>query len=110
MLVFGQKNKLEITSIIKDWWWVILCVLMSYGLHLHANQQKHQKMTILKASLSSLSFEKMRSLEYQNELKDRLDCQGDPEWIAMILMKGLGVVPEGQTKVHFQEINDNESL
>ncbi len=38
----------------------------------------------------------------QEDLETRIASQADPAWIEMVLMRELGVVPEGWLKIHFQ--------
>ena len=40
-------------------------------------------------------------LEEKEDLKLQINSQKDPAWIELTLMKGLGLVPEGQLKVYF---------
>lgn len=47
--------------------------------------------------------QKKAAIEKQEDLKLRLASQNDPAWIEMVLMRDLGVVPEGFLKVHFQK-------
>lgn len=37
----------------------------------------------------------------QEDLLREIASQNDPSWIELVLMDKLGLVPEGQTKVHF---------
>lgn len=60
------------------------------------------------AAISELSFrlqemEKIKAIAIQEreDLQLRLHSQGDPAWIEMVLMRDLGVVPEGWIKVQF---------
>lgn len=39
----------------------------------------------------------------QEDLVLQVNSQSDPEWIELTLMKGLGLVPDGQTKIVFVE-------
>lgn len=38
----------------------------------------------------------------QEDLLLQINSQSDPAWVELILMKGLGLVPEGQTKAVFE--------
>jgi len=37
----------------------------------------------------------------REELRAQIQSQSDPAWVEMILMRELGVVPEGWLKIHF---------
>lgn len=62
-----------------------------------------------KRALSELSFrleemnkEKHLALQKKDELCLRIASQDDPAWIEVVLMRDLGVVPEGWLKVYFK--------
>jgi hypothetical protein len=46
--------------------------------------------------------EKCAALQNRELLQLQIVSQSDPSWIEMILMRDLGVVPEGWLKVHFK--------
>lgn len=89
--------------LIKEWWWVGLVLIMTFAFHLHASIQKEQVVSSLKQSLSQLTLKKSELLKEKGDLELRIESQQDPEWIQMMLMKGLGVVPEGFRKVQFDD-------
>ena len=39
----------------------------------------------------------------QRDLKLQVASQSDPAWIELALIKGLGLVPEGYTKIYYKE-------
>lgn len=57
----------------------------------------------LSTRLRDMEQEKLMTSEEQSELNLRLQSETDPAWIEMTLMKELGVVPDGWTKVRFQK-------
>jgi hypothetical protein len=44
-------------------------------------------------------------MERHKDLEDRIASQNDPGWIEMVLIRELGVVPEGFLKVHFTNLS-----
>jgi hypothetical protein len=70
-------------------------------MYLHAMKKKRQVLEVLKCQLYALQSEKQFLLEEKQDLKLQINSQKDPAWIELTLMKGLGLVPEGQLKVHF---------
>ena len=56
----------------------------------------------LKLRLKQMEQEKMLAMEAHDDLLLQIQSQSDPAWIQMVLMKELGVVPDGQRKVYFQ--------
>lgn len=64
--------------------------------------------TALRKKLSDIQIEKEAALNQQQDLRLQIISQQDPAWIELTLMKGLGLVPEGQQKILFSnpKIND----
>lgn len=67
-----------------------------------------QSMRSKKEMFQACSYQLSRMEEELNELLDekeylelKIASQDDPAWIEMVLMRDLGVVPEGYLKVHF---------
>jgi Ca2+/Na+ antiporter len=81
--------------------WVILCMLCCCCVYVHAVNKKKQVVEELQHQMSALQSEKQILLEEKKDLKLQIDSQKDPAWIELTLMKGLGLVPEGQLKVYF---------
>jgi len=61
------------------------------------NQEEHQ----LRTKLNTLNLAKKEALLIQEELRQEITSQTDEAWIELTLMQHLGLVPDGQTKVHF---------
>ena len=57
----------------------------------------------LQGQLHALQNEERDATLIHQALLKQINSQGDPEWLEMVLMKGLGVAPEGQIKVLFTE-------
>ena len=56
----------------------------------------------LKFKYSSFLKQKDLIAREKNDLDLKINSQSDPAWIELVLMKELGVVPEGKIKVHFK--------
>ena len=84
-------------------WWVFLFIGACYVLYSHGTQKKNRDVAELKERLYDLELKRQCVLEVKEDLELQIRSQSDPEWIQMTLMKGLGVVPEGQTKVYFKK-------
>lgn len=68
-------------------------------------QQMHKKEKLYQSLVQrKIQLEKERAfvLTEKQELEYRLKSQSRPEWIEMVLMRSLGLVPEGQIKVYFK--------
>lgn len=66
-----------------------------------------KKVALAEASfwLEEMEKEKCLTLATQEELILKIASQSDPAWIEMILMRDLGVIPEGWLKVHFRNLS-----
>ena len=66
-------------------------------------QKKGHIYAELKRRLQGLELEKQLVLQAREDFLLQIQSQSDPAWIQMTLMKGLGVVPEGQLKIYFKK-------
>lgn len=84
-------------------WWVLLFLVTCYIAYDQAVKRKNQEVFQLQSRLNELIKLKATALSEKEDLLLRIYSQSDPEWIELILMKELGVVPSGFLKVHFQK-------
>lgn len=82
-------------------WWVILFVLGCYVCYEHGLKKKDNDFAKLQLHYFDLQKKKKFLLLQQEELSRQVNSQSDPAWVELVLMKGLGLTPEGQTKVLF---------
>jgi hypothetical protein len=47
--------------------------------------------------------EKLLACQERDELALQIASQNDPVWVELVLLRELGVVPEGYIKVHFKK-------
>lgn len=92
-----------IETLIYKSWWVFIVLALCYMLYSHSMKKKNKAYLALEKQLLELQREKQKILEEKEDLLLQIDSQNDPAWIQMMLMKELGVVPEGQLKVYFKE-------
>lgn len=85
----------------KKSWWVILFGLVCYMLLEQGLKVRNQEYAKLQAQYVELEHQKKAMLSLQQKLLLEINSQSDPDWVELVLMKGLGVVPEGQIKVFF---------
>lgn len=95
-----RRSRLFEEVILKSWW-VILFFLLCYFAYDQAVQHKSREEDKLRGKLCSLELEKKRALAVQEDLKLQIASQEDESFIELTLMRRLGLVPEGQKKVHF---------
>ncbi len=85
---------------IRSWWviaFVFACAIF-YEQGLKERDTLYQQLT---DQCLSLQKEKQEALHHQQNLQLQINSQSDLAWVELTLMKGLGLVPEGQKKVYF---------
>lgn len=87
-------------------WWVILFMLLCYGSYEQGLRQRDRDFDKLSKQHRELQDIKKYALDEQEDLRTQLNSQSDPDWIELTLIKGLGLVAEGQIKVLFTQDTD----
>jgi hypothetical protein len=85
----------------RQWWWVVSFCLITLCVYLHFIREKKNQIVELSSRKSTMQLERTLAYQERESLRLQIHSQSDPSWIEMILMQGLGVVPEGWIKVHF---------
>jgi hypothetical protein len=62
--------------------------------------QEYSKLIQLKQELFG---RRTQAIQSQKELLRKINSQSDPAYVELVLMRVLGLVPEGQTKVFFKK-------
>lgn len=86
-------------------WWVILVLILCLAFYEYEQKQRHLISSVLESKVQALQQEKLSASERYRRLSMEIDSQSDSHWIEMLLIKQLGLTPEGQTKVFFSEKN-----
>ena len=81
--------------------WMLLFIAVSLCFYCHFVSKKKNVIAFLNQQLSVLQIEKEALVQQKEDLVLQINSQSDPDWIKLTLMKGLGLVPEGQLKVYF---------
>jgi len=84
-------------------WWVWVCALFAFGLHERAVKSISEEMAILSQRAQLLSSAIAEKQASQEMLALQLASRDDPAWIELTLIRNLGLVPEGYTKIYFQD-------
>ncbi len=84
------------------WWWVMLWLLVLNVVHESSSKARKEEELRLTAQLTHLRQEKIAAISRRDDLTLQINSQSDPDWVELVLRKGLGLVPEGQVKVFFQ--------
>src|SRR3989338_3481577 len=80
-------------------WWVCLILLICYVGYNIGIKKRNNAIYDMKCKYENLLKEKQIVLNKKEDLLLKLQSQSDPDWIEMVLMKELGVVPENKIKV-----------
>jgi hypothetical protein len=88
-------------------WWVVLFILGCYMSYEHSLEKRDRDFAILHQQYMELLRKKNVLKTQQEALHRQINSQSDPAWVELILMKGLGLTPEGQTKVLFTNQMEN---
>lgn len=93
---------------VKNSWWVFVFFLVCTFLYAQASSKKNHDIFSLQCRQDVLLDQKQLIKEEKKELKLRIQSQSDPAWMEIVLIKELGVVPEGCLKVHFVRSAEDE--
>lgn len=85
-------------------WWVFAVCVVAVAIHVHFSKEKSQALQALNTRLSQMHAERLEMIRFQEDLRLQIASKDDPAWIEMVLIRELGVVPEGFLKVHFEGI------
>jgi len=88
---------------------MFLFLALCFLVYSHAMHKKDKAYRELENYLANLKVEKESLINNRDDLLLQINSQSDPSWIQLTLMKGLGVVPEGQVKVYFTK-EESESI
>lgn len=101
-----HDHRPRLTRVFEAWflksWWVILFCLGCYAAFERSSFVFHREYDRLSCRKEQLSQQHAALLDHQDNLLRQINSQSDPAWIELTLIKILGLVPEGQKKVVFQ--------
>lgn len=95
---------METNSWLRSWWWTgafCVCMIAIYG-----HKMKTQGSALREANIRLAEIERktLAALKEKEDLALTLASQSDPAWIELVLLRQMGVVPEGFLKVHFKNL------
>lgn len=82
-------------------WWVILLSILCYMWFEYESKKQEKTFLDLSNRLMELKYEKIHAQKELERLRKQINSQSDPAWVELTLIKGLGLVPEGHTKIYF---------
>lgn len=83
-------------------WWVWVCFIICFALYEQGNYILSREIQELESEIQLSSKKLLIATTRQQELKLQLGSLSDPAWIELELIQNLGVVPDGYTKIYFQ--------
>jgi hypothetical protein len=86
----------------KNRWWVVAILGVTSLVYFHGMRKKEWELQELHHRKMALEHAKKGLLEEREDLKAQIESQQDSAYVEMVLIKGLGMVPEGQHKVYFE--------
>ncbi len=95
-----KRSRLFEELILKSWW-AILFFMVCFFAYDQAAKRRDREELILQEKYQQILRAKEEASTLQEELKREIASQNDESWIELVLMQKLGLVPEGQQKVHF---------
>ena len=96
-----KTSKLFDQLVAKSWWTIlfVLICLFTYDL---SSRKKLQTQRSLQEKLATLEESVHHAKKEQLLMQQQIAAQDDPDWIELMLMRKLGLVPENQTKILFK--------
>lgn len=83
-------------------WWVFLMLILIAMLYAKTHQLKNDKIQKLASRLNELEEEKLIASATKDQLLLEVASLNDPDYIEMLLIKNMGVIPEDAIKVRFK--------
>ncbi len=93
-----KRSRLFEELILKSWWTIVFFLITLFAFD-QASARRSREEILLRDKVASLTQKKHKAIELQDELEQIIASQNDPAWIELVLMKELGLVPEGNTKI-----------
>ncbi len=91
------------SSWLRRWWWTATFCLSVGVIYGQGIRTRNEGLLGVTHRLAAMEREYATCLEQNEMLSLRLASQSDPAWIELVLLRQMGVVPEGFLKVHFNK-------
>lgn len=87
---------------LKKWGIIYFILLVSFVMERSLKKlQDEKKFLVQKLEILKTDIEYAKN--FQIQLKEEVNSQSDPAWIELVLKKELGLIPEGQIKIVFND-------
>lgn len=95
-------RKITAFSWLRETWWVFSFCCLTGLVYLHAVKNRNASLQEMAFRCREMEKHRFEVLQEKEDLSLRIASQHDPAWVEMVLMREIGVVPEGWVKVHFR--------
>lgn len=100
-----KNNRFWVERKFLSTWWAAAFLLIVIAIYERAVYTTHEEIHQLEDKKTELLARKKDALLEKEDLLIQIDSESDPKWLTLLLMKGLGMAPEGYTKVYFTRDN-----
>ena len=90
--------------------WLVAFAVLTFALYEQAKATVMKSIRRLEEKSALLQAEIADEEDMQQELKLQVASQSDPSWVELSLIKALGLVPEGYTKIYYEDTKEKEPL
>ena len=90
-------------SQVAQYWWVFAFCILATAIYVPSIRSRKLALSELQFRFSELEKETLLAVQNRECLEQQIASQTDPAWVEMVLLRELGVVPDGFLKVHFRK-------
>jgi hypothetical protein len=95
-----ERHSSLLQEVVLRSWWVIIIAILSFGLYEQASRTLEKDISFLHAEIATLKSQIIDKEVIQRELLREVASQNDPAWIELTLIRCLGLIPNGYTKIY----------
>lgn len=88
----------------RRFWWVGIFCALALVTYSHGMKRRNATYAELQFRLSEMQNEYLLALSEKEDMSLQIASQSDPAWVELVLLREMGVVPEGYLKVHFKSL------
>ena len=92
---------LQISKELMRSWWVFAFAILTFAIYEQASCKLMKGIDKLSIRSKDLENAICKAEKTEAELRLQVANQNDPQWIELSLIMGLGLVPEGYTKIYY---------
>jgi hypothetical protein len=96
-------NPSSLIEIFRTHWWMVTFLSIIALFAWQGSQKQRHALLDLQTRFAAILQEKEAAASEYEDLLLQIRAQNDPDWVELVLMRRLGLVPEGQTKVYFEK-------